>query len=318
MKFKLDINLHTLQNLCGSLDENLSLISKLTKSQIARSGDIFEISGENQDFTAKFIEYLASQDFIDKNRIQLIYQQKINNHEDLLTSSRVSFHLKSNSFKVRTRTQHLYLETISKHDLTFGVGVAGTGKTYLAVAAAVEAMYSARIDKIILVRPAVEAGEKLGFLPGDLSQKIDPYLRPLFDSLLDFMGSEKLAKLIERQQIEIAPLAYMRGRTLTNSFIILDEAQNTTSSQMKMFLTRIGFGSKTVVNGDLSQIDLPRGVKSGLQEALEILSGIEEISIVEFSESDVVRHPLVQKIIRAYKRPLNSETSITSIRDNSS
>jgi phosphate starvation-inducible protein PhoH and related proteins len=194
------------------------------------------------------------------------------------------------------------LQQILDHDLTFGVGPAGTGKTYLAVACAVDAIERGQVERIVLTRPAVEAGERLGFLPGDLSQKVDPYLRPLYDSLYDLMGFERTVKLLERQMIEVAPLAYMRGRTITNAFIILDEAQNTTAEQMKMFLTRLGFGSKAVVNGDTSQIDLPKGQTSGLVQALSILEGVKGIAFTHYTSDDVVRHPLVGRIVKAYEQ----------------
>ena len=202
----------------------------------------------------------------------------------------------------RTPNQVAYLEAIKAHDISFGIGPAGTGKTYLAVACAVDALERDAVKRIVLVRPAVEAGERLGFLPGDLAQKVDPYLRPLFDALYDLMGFDKAAKLLERQTIELAPLAYMRGRTLNHSFIILDEAQNTTPEQMKMFLTRIGFGTRAVVTGDITQIDLARGQKSGLIEAERVLAGVRGLAFVRFTSADVVRHPLVQKIIDAYER----------------
>lgn len=200
----------------------------------------------------------------------------------------------------RGGNQQRYVKNVLTSDVSFGIGPAGTGKTYLAVACAVDMIERNEIERILLVRPAVEAGEKLGFLPGDLSQKIDPYLRPLYDALYEMIGFEKVAKMIERQEIEVAPLAYMRGRTLNNSFVILDEAQNTTPEQMKMFLTRLGFGSRAVITGDITQVDLPRGTKSGLTQALEILSGIDEIHITKFDSKDVVRHQLVQKIVEAY------------------
>ena len=202
----------------------------------------------------------------------------------------------------RTPNQIAYLDAIRSHDISFGIGPAGTGKTYLAVACAVDALERDAVKRIVLVRPAVEAGERLGFLPGDLAQKVDPYLRPLYDALYDLMGFDKAAKLFERQTIELAPLAYMRGRTLNHSFIILDEAQNTTPEQMKMFLTRIGFGTKAVITGDVTQIDLARGQKSGLIEAERVLKGVRGIALVRFTSADVVRHPLVQKIIDAYDR----------------
>lgn len=204
------------------------------------------------------------------------------------------------SVKPRSKHQNLYVNRIMRNDINFGIGPAGTGKTYLAVACAVEALISERVERILLVRPAVEAGEKLGFLPGDLAQKVDPYLRPLYDALYEMLGFERVAKLIERNIIEIAPLAYMRGRTLNNSFVILDESQNTTGSQMKMFLTRIGFGSTAVITGDVTQIDLPKGTRSGLVHVSKVLDEIEGISFSYFNSADVVRHPIVQKVVEAY------------------
>ena len=201
----------------------------------------------------------------------------------------------------RGKNQKTYIENISNNEINFGIGPAGTGKTYLAVALAVDHLLNEKVDRIILIRPAVEAGEKLGFLPGDLSQKVDPYLRPLYDALYEMLGVEKTEKLLERGIVEIAPLAYMRGRTLNNSFIIVDESQNTTKEQMKMVLTRMGFGSYLVINGDLTQIDLPKNIKSGLSDAIEVLKDTDGIGFTNFSSSDVVRHPLVKKIIDAYK-----------------
>jgi phosphate starvation-inducible PhoH-like protein len=209
--------------------------------------------------------------------------------------------------RARTPTQSVYLENIANHDITFGIGPAGTGKTYLAVASAVEALECSAVQRIILTRPAVEAGEKLGFLPGDLGQKVDPYLRPLYDALYELMGFDKVQKAFERQVLEIAPLAFMRGRTLNNAFIILDEAQNTTPEQMKMFLTRIGFGAKAVVTGDVSQIDLPKGIPSGLIDAERILRRVDGIAVTRFTSQDVVRHPLVARIVDAYDKQRKSD-----------
>ena len=212
----------------------------------------------------------------------------------------ISIKVKRGYVRGRGDNQARYLHAIATHDINFGIGPAGTGKTFLAVASAVEALNESRVQRLLLVRPAVEAGEKLGFLPGDLSQKVDPYLRPLYDALFEMLGVEKVAKLIERQVIEIAPLAYMRGRTLNDAYVILDEAQNTTIEQMKMFLTRIGYGSTAVITGDLSQVDLPRHQKSGLNDALEVLRGVDGISFTFFTARDVVRHPLVARIVEAY------------------
>ena len=220
--------------------------------------------------------------------------------EQGLNSNRSTIHTKRSVIKARGDSQEKYIKAIEECDLVFGIGPAGTGKTYLAVACAVEALERDHIRKLVLVRPAVEAGERLGFLPGDLAQKIDPYLRPMYDALYEMMGFEKVSKLIDRNVIEIAPLAYMRGRTLNDAFIILDEAQNTTVEQMKMFLTRIGFGSKSIVTGDITQIDLPNAKESGLKHVMRILQGTEGISFCNFYSKDVVRHPLVKKIIQAY------------------
>ena len=221
--------------------------------------------------------------------------------DDLLDANQWSLRLRKAQIKGRGHHQVEYLRSIQTHDLSFGIGPAGTGKTYLAVACAVEALESERVRRVLLVRPAVEAGERLGFLPGDLAQKIDPYLRPMYDALYEMMGFERVAKLIERSVIEIAPLAYMRGRTLNDAFIILDEAQNTTREQMKMFLTRIGFGSKAVVTGDITQVDLPREKTSGLRHAFKVLSDIEGVGGTQFHKGDIVRHPLVKKIVHAYE-----------------
>ena len=212
----------------------------------------------------------------------------------------------------RTPNQRLYLKAIMGHDISFGIGPAGTGKTYLAVATAVDAFERGTVERIVLTRPAVEAGERLGFLPGDLTQKVDPYLRPLYDALFDLMGFDKAQRLMERQSIEVAPLAYMRGRTLNNAFVILDEAQNTTPEQMKMFLTRIGFGSKAVITGDVTQIDLPKGVPSGLKHAARILDGVRGIAVTRFTAQDVVRHPLVARIVEAYEKAAEDEENSRS------
>ena len=267
---------------------------------IARRGAKFTVRGEQAQRAAQAIEHFydrASGDLtledVQLGLTELSQTRALKTDGPQLLTRRSDLH-------GRTPHQVQYIENILEHDLTFGIGPAGTGKTYLAVACAVDALERDKVKRIVLVRPAVEAGERLGFLPGDLAQKVDPYLRPLYDALFDLMGFEKTGKLLERGTIELAPLAYMRGRTLNHSFIILDEAQNTTPEQMKMFLTRIGFGAKAVVNGDVTQIDLARGQKSGLIEARRILDGVRGIAFTQFGAQDVVRHPLVARIIDAY------------------
>jgi phosphate starvation-inducible PhoH-like protein len=296
-----------LARLCGALDENLRQIESALDVTIARRGARFTVRGEQAGRAAQALEH-----FYDRANGDLTV-------EDVqlgLTELSKNVSLEDQGPQLLTRRQDLhgrtphqvqYIENILAHDLTFGIGPAGTGKTYLAVACAVDALERDKVKRIVLVRPAVEAGERLGFLPGDLAQKVDPYLRPLYDALYDLMGFEKTGKLLERGTIELAPLAYMRGRTLNHSFIILDEAQNTTPEQMKMFLTRIGFGAKAVVNGDVTQIDLGRGQKSGLIEARRILDGVRGIAFTQFGAQDVVRHPLVARIIDAYDARANEE-----------
>ena len=288
-----------LARLCGSLDENLRQIESALDVQIARRGGRFTVRGEQAERAAQAIEHFYDRatgdltaDDVQLGLTELSHKKAPTEGPQLLTK-RADLH-------GRTPHQIEYIEKILAHDLTFGIGPAGTGKTYLAVACAVDALERDKVKRIVLARPAVEAGERLGFLPGDLAQKVDPYLRPLYDALFDLMGFEKTGKLLERGTIELAPLAYMRGRTLNHAFIILDEAQNTTPEQMKMFLTRIGFGAKAVVNGDVTQIDLPRGHKSGLIEARRILDGVRGIAFTQFGAQDVVRHPLVARIIDAY------------------
>jgi phosphate starvation-inducible PhoH-like protein len=299
---KLDpVDNQRLARLCGALDENLRQIESALDVTIARRGGKFTVRGEQAGKAAQALEHFydrASGDLTLED-VQLGLTELSRNAPGeknagpQLLTRRADLH-------GRTPHQVEYLEKILAHDLTFGIGPAGTGKTYLAVACAVDALERDKVKRIVLVRPAVEAGERLGFLPGDLAQKVDPYLRPLYDALFDLMGFEKTGKLLERGTIELAPLAYMRGRTLNHSFIILDEAQNTTPEQMKMFLTRIGFGAKAVVNGDVTQIDLARGQKSGLIEARRILDGVRGIAFTQFGAQDVVRHPLVARIIDAY------------------
>ncbi|HSA90197.1 MAG TPA: PhoH family protein [Burkholderiales bacterium] len=289
-----------LARLCGALDENLRQIESALDVTIARRGAKFTVKGEQAQRAAQALEHFydrASADLTVED-VQLGLTELTKNVA--LTSGGPQLLTRRADLHGRTPHQVEYIENILAHDLTFGIGPAGTGKTYLAVACAVDALERDKVKRIVLVRPAVEAGERLGFLPGDLAQKVDPYLRPLYDALFDLMGFEKTGKLLERGTIELAPLAYMRGRTLNHAFIILDEAQNTTPEQMKMFLTRIGFGAKAVVNGDVTQIDLARGQKSGLIEARRILAGVRGIAFTQFDAQDVVRHPLVARIIDAY------------------
>jgi phosphate starvation-inducible PhoH-like protein len=309
VEVKLDpVDNQRLARLCGALDENLRQIESALDVTIARRGGKFTVRGEQAQRAAQALEHFydrASGD-LTLDDVQLGLTELMQGRRDIggegpqLLTRRPDLH-------GRTPHQVEYIENILEHDCTFGIGPAGTGKTYLAVACAVDALERDKVKRIVLVRPAVEAGERLGFLPGDLAQKVDPYLRPLYDALFDLMGFEKTGKLLERGTIELAPLAYMRGRTLNHSFIILDEAQNTTPEQMKMFLTRIGFGAKAVVNGDVTQIDLGRGQKSGLIEARRILAGVRGIAFTQFGAQDVVRHPLVARIIDAYDQSTQEE-----------
>jgi phosphate starvation-inducible PhoH-like protein len=298
-----------LASLCGPLDANLRQIEAALDVTIAHRGATFDIGGDERATAdaARALEYFyaraAARDSLTVEDIQLGLVEVVRAPPRQGGGDGVPvLHTRRADLHGRTPNQVTYLKDILAHDITFGIGPAGTGKTYLAVACAVDALERDAVKRIVLVRPAVEAGERLGFLPGDLAQKVDPYLRPLYDALYDLMGFDKAAKLFERQTIELAPLAYMRGRTLNHSFIILDEAQNTTPEQMKMFLTRIGFGSKAVITGDVTQIDLARGQKSGLIEAERILRSVRGIAFSKFTSADVVRHPLVQKIIDAYDR----------------
>ena len=297
-----------LANLCGPFDEHLRQVELRLGVEINHRGGIFQVIGEEapSSATEKVLRalYASTED-------EALTGPKINLYlaesgidaisADTEGTQEVAIKVRRGVIKARGPNQARYLHAIASHDINFGVGPAGTGKTYLAVASAVEALEANRVQRLILVRPAVEAGEKLGFLPGDLSQKVDPYLRPLYDALYEMLGYEKVAKLIERNVIEIAPLAYMRGRTLNDSYVILDEAQNTTAEQMKMFLTRIGFGTVAVITGDVTQVDLPRQIRSGLRQAIEVLRGVGGINFTFFTSRDVVRHPLVAKIVRAYE-----------------
>ena len=305
--------------LCGNLDENIKAIENYFCVEIKHRANDFEIesaSSENNTQARRFIkscyaEVLEENIELDLEQITTILNATA---KDVTTetprpraSSEGEVQLRSKKLKARTQNQALYLDNIKNNFVTFGVGPAGTGKTYLAVACAVAAYERGEVRRIVLVRPAVEAGEKLGFLPGDLTQKIDPYLRPMYDALFDFMGVEKVTKLIERQAIEIAPLAYMRGRTINDSFIVLDEAQNTTKEQMKMFLTRIGFNTTAVITGDITQVDLPRNITSGLKDALGILVDIDGIGINYLKSVDIVRHEIVQKIVSAYDKAFDKQ-----------
>ena len=295
---------HRLANLCGPADAHLRLIESHLAVKIAHRHEQFKVDGPkaaaNEALEMLQALYEMADAPISEDQIQLM----LAGDAELIAAPEGAVVLNTRRADLRARTpnQNTYLENIAAHDITFGIGPAGTGKTYLAVACAVDALERSNVQRIVLTRPAVEAGERLGFLPGDLSQKVDPYLRPLYDALYDLMGYDKVQKAFERNAIEIAPLAFMRGRTLNHSFIILDEAQNTTPEQMKMFLTRIGFGSKAVVTGDVSQIDLPKGQMSGLIDAERVLKRVKGIAISHFTSADVVRHPLVARIVDAYDK----------------
>jgi phosphate starvation-inducible PhoH-like protein len=291
-----------LTHLCGPTDEHLRSIEAALQVSIAHRHEQFKVEGPKPQAQRAMEVLQALYEIaarpIAAEVIQLMLAGDIAMEED--EEGAQVLHTRRTDLKARTPTQSVYLDNIASHDITFGIGPAGTGKTYLAVACAVDALERSAVQRIVLTRPAVEAGEKLGFLPGDLSQKVDPYLRPLYDALYDLMGFEKVVKAFERQALEIAPLAFMRGRTLNNAFVILDEAQNTTPEQMKMFLTRIGFGAKAVVTGDISQVDLPKGQLSGLVDAERVLKRVKGIAHTRFTSADVVRHPLVARIVDAY------------------
>lgn len=297
-----------LSNLCGRLDEHIHQIEVFLGLRIQQRGNIFQLSGTETAVVAasKLLESLyasTAQDHLLSPHLVHLSLQELRHSEEMSAlegDGDGSIKTPKTLIKPRSRHQQEYVRGIRRHDINFGVGPAGTGKTYLAVACAVAALMRNQVDRILLVRPAVEAGEKLGFLPGDLAQKVDPYLRPLYDALYEMLGFDKVARLIEKNIIEVAPLAYMRGRTLSNACIILDEAQNTTPMQMKMFLTRMGDNSRMVITGDPSQTDLPAGTRSGLRDAMEILHGVDDIKMIRFGADDVVRHPLVASIVRAY------------------
>ena len=291
-----------LAHLCGPSDQHLRTIENGLQVKIAHRHEQFKIDGvkakAHQALDVLQALYEMADDPIIEDAVQLL----LAGDKDMLQADpdAPSLHTRRGSLRARTPNQAIYLDNIAQHDITLGIGPAGTGKTYLAVACAVDALEKSAVQRIVLTRPAVEAGERLGFLPGDLTQKVDPYLRPLYDALYDLMGYDKVQKAFERNVLEIAPLAFMRGRTLNNAFVILDEAQNTTPEQMKMFLTRIGFGAKAVITGDVSQIDLPKGTASGLIDAERVLRRVRGIAISHFGSQDVVRHPLVARIIDAY------------------
>ena len=297
--------------LFGVGDENVRILEDETGAMIALRGDELSLTGEEEavDLAAmvigKLLGMIARKEPIDRSRIryavELAREGNVEEIEEIMQDT-IAVTYRGKRIKCRTLGQKRYVELMRKNLLTFAVGPAGTGKTYLAMAMAVVALKNKEVERIILTRPAVEAGEKLGFLPGDLAQKVDPYLRPLYDAMYDLMGAEAYQRLAERGTVEVAPLAYMRGRTLSDSFVILDEAQNTTREQMKMFLTRMGFGTRMVVTGDVTQIDLPQGKRSGLKEAVEVLSGVEGIGVATLDHRDVVRHELVQTIVKAYEK----------------
>ena len=307
---KIELPPQGLKTLFGVQDQNIKYLETLLDISIGARGNELLADGEAQniqtaerilsDFTELFEQGNSFTDKELRDAFKQIAEDKAYSLKDYFTRARFNPSGKK-AVAPKTANQRRYIEAIQEKDLTFGIGPAGTGKSFLAVALAVQALFAKQVSRIVLTRPAVEAGEKLGFLPGDLQDKVDPYLRPLYDALFDLVDNERVTKMLEKRIIEIAPLAFMRGRTINDSFIILDEAQNTTGEQMKMFLTRIGFGSKVVVTGDITQVDLPRGQRSGLREAERVLQGIEEIEFVYFNDKDVVRHKLVQLIVKAYE-----------------
>ncbi len=312
-----------LANLCGQFDEHIRQIERRLNVQISSRGNQFRITGnpgaaQIGQHVIQSLFRMTDSERLDPERVHICLQELTMNDDDASGIAGAPDDSEENLFEIQTRrklvrargkNQRNYLKSILENDLAFGIGPAGTGKTYLAVASAIDAFENEQVSRIILVRPAVEAGERLGFLPGDMSQKVDPYLRPMYDALYDMLGPEQVGKLIEKNMIEIAPLAFMRGRSLNDSFVILDEAQNTSVAQMKMFLTRIGFGSKAVVTGDVTQIDLPAGQKSGLKNAVEILSDVDGVAFTWFTPNDVVRHELVQRIVEAYEANGNGKES---------
>ena len=321
---KLELPPQGLNTLFGVQDQNIKYLESLLDVSIGARGNELLIDGDPndiasveqilQDFGDLFVEGNTFTDKELRDAFKQIAEDRTYSLKDYFLKARFNPSGKK-QVAPKTANQRKYLDAIASNDLVFGIGVAGTGKSFLAVAMAVDALFKKQVSRIILTRPAVEAGERLGFLPGDLQEKVDPYLRPLYDALFDLVDSERITKMLEKRIIEIAPLAFMRGRTLADAFIILDEAQNTTSEQMKMFLTRIGFGSKAVITGDKTQIDLPRGQKSGIKEAEVVLAGLEGIEFVYFNDKDVVRHKLVQMIVKAYE--IHSDETSSDNRDGS-
>ena len=310
-----------LANLCGQFDEHIRQIERRLNVEIASRGNRFRVTG-NPGATKigsnvlRSLFSMTDQERLDPERVHVCLQESVMNDSEAQHEADdagadeetvVAIQTRKKLVRARGSNQKAYLKSIRDHDLAFGIGPAGTGKTYLAVASAIDALENEQVRRIVLVRPAVEAGERLGFLPGDMSQKVDPYLRPMYDALFDMLGPDQVGRLIERNVIEVAPLAFMRGRSLNDSFVILDEAQNTSVAQMKMFLTRIGFGSRSVVTGDVTQIDLPRGQMSGLQNAIDILSDVDGVAFTYFTPGDVVRHQLVQRIVEAYEADADSD-----------
>jgi len=311
-----------LANLCGQFDEHLRQIERRLDVEIASRGNRFRVTGQpgaaqiGSDVLQSLFQ-MTDSERLDPERVHMLLQESVMKDgepaaakadKETVDAEDISIQTRHKLVRPRGANQTAYLNSIREHDLAFGIGPAGTGKTYLAVAAAIDALENEQVRRIVLVRPAVEAGERLGFLPGDMSQKVDPYLRPMYDALYDMMGADKVTRFIERNVIEIAPLAFMRGRSLNESFVILDEAQNTSVEQMKMFLTRIGFGSRAVVTGDITQIDLPNGQESGLNNARRILDEVDGIAFTFFTPKDVVRHQLVQRIVEAYESDDNGDT----------
>ena len=308
LKIKIDHDQDT-DELFGNLDVNLKIIKDNYDVEIVQRQDEIILKGKEaakaQQVIVELLGILESGEILDAQKVNYVIslnQKGLSYKDSNINKDVICFTHRGKPIKPKTLGQTSYAQSIKKHDIVFGVGPAGTGKTYMAVAMAINAFKNKEVQKIILARPAVEAGERLGFLPGDLQEKVDPYLRPLYDALYDILGRDSALRLKEKEVIEVVPLAYMRGRTLDNSFIILDEAQNTTKEQMKMFLTRLGFGSKAVVTGDITQIDLPRGTKSGLVDAIKVLDNVEGIDFCFLKDADVVRHPLVRRIIVAYEK----------------